>query len=507
MAKNDVRYEAIYARQSVDKKDSVSIETQIDDCKRLCSGIPRIYKDKGYSGKNTERPELQRLLNDIKAGIIQKVIVYKLDRISRNIVDFYKLYEVMKINGCMFKSCNEPFDTADPIMGETIMGVLAVFAQMERNNIRVRIKDNYEYRIKDGRWASGKAPFGFKNGKENGKATLIPIPEEIEIVKWMFKTYAESPNISLGMIQSRLIEMGITGHQSGKGFSRTTIGHILTNPVYCEADQTLCQYYQKKLIEFANPAEQWNGEYSAAIVGKNNRSLRNENKEGIIVYITNVKGVVSSRTFLIVQDRMEQNSAIASDNSPNNNLKELSGMLKCAECGSAIKMQTYPSLTCTGRSQKKICSVSFKGTRMETIQSNVAVKVQDYLEHMNETVSQKQRKRARTRKEIEELEKQLKNLTEMAKFSDNIAERLKFDMDDLIVRIKSKQLELKQEMPEDIISLRLGEEYIRGIYDGKGVLKIRYEDLDTEKRHMILKALVKKILVHADGNVDIEWKD
>ena len=138
MVKQIGRQEAIYARQSVDKKDSVSIETQIDECKKHCSSAsPRIYQDKGYSGKNTERPDVQRLIKDIEAGIIEKVVVYKLDRISRNITDFYKLYEVMQSNNCQFVSHSEAFDTTSS-MGRAMMGILAVFAQMERENVSVK---------------------------------------------------------------------------------------------------------------------------------------------------------------------------------------------------------------------------------------------------------------------------------------------------------------------------------------------------------------------------------
>lgn len=509
----DTRYEAIYARQSVDKKDSVSIEAQIEDCKRLCSGNIKVYKDKGYSGKNTDRPELHKLLNDIQSGIIQKVVVYKLDRISRNITDFYKLYETMNLHDCEFVSWTEKFDTTNS-MGRAMMGILAVFAQMERENIQTRIKDNYAYRIKDGRWASGKAPFGFKNGKIDGKATLIPVPEEIEIVKWMFQTYAESPNMSLGRIQSQLIEKGIKGHQSEKGFSRTTIGHILTNPVYCRADNILCEYYQKKLIEFANPVEEWNGRYSAAIVGKKNRSLRNENLKGIIVYITNIEGVIDSRTFITVQTRLDQNMALAADNKPNNNLKELSGLLKCAECGSAIKMQKYPTLSCTGRSQKKICSVSFKGIKLEEIQKQVGDMVQEHLSGLHATARKKQMRRNKTKKEIEKLEKEFKNLVEIARYSEGLSDALKLDMDKLIVKIKEKQLSLKMDRAEDVISLRLGGTNISGmgmdmidIFNKNGDLLINYNDLDAERRQMILRVLVDKILIKADGTVKIEWKN
>lgn len=88
----------------------------------------------------------------------------------------------MNKHDCMFVSRNEDFDTSST-MGRAMMGILAVFAQMERENIQTRIKDNYDYRVRDGRWASGKAPFGFKNGKIDGKTTLIPVQEEIEMVK------------------------------------------------------------------------------------------------------------------------------------------------------------------------------------------------------------------------------------------------------------------------------------------------------------------------------------
>ena len=79
----NIREDVIYARQSVDRKDSISIESQIDFCKyELKGGSCRIFKDKGYSGKNTDRPEFQKLLGEIRKGKVRRVVVYKLDRIS-----------------------------------------------------------------------------------------------------------------------------------------------------------------------------------------------------------------------------------------------------------------------------------------------------------------------------------------------------------------------------------------------------------------------------------------
>ena len=116
----DSRIDAIYGRQSIDKKDSISIESQFEFCRyefcryELKGGEGKEYKDKGYSGKNIERPDFQRLLQDIKLGLIKRVIVYKLDQISRSIVDFSKLMELFKQYDVEFVSCTEKFDTSTP---------------------------------------------------------------------------------------------------------------------------------------------------------------------------------------------------------------------------------------------------------------------------------------------------------------------------------------------------------------------------------------------------------
>ena len=124
----DNRIDAIYGRQSIDKKDSISIESQFEFCRyELKGGEGREYKDKGYSGKNIERPDFQRLLQDIKLGLIKRVIVYKLDRISRSIVDFAKLMELFKQYNVEFVSCTEKFDTSTP-MGRAMLNICIVFS-------------------------------------------------------------------------------------------------------------------------------------------------------------------------------------------------------------------------------------------------------------------------------------------------------------------------------------------------------------------------------------------
>lgn len=259
-------------------------------------------------------------------------------------------------------------------------------------------------------------------------------------------------------------------------------------------------------IEFVNDTDMWNGECSACIVGKNGRSLNSEDLSGIRVYITNVAPVIDSRTFIMVQNRLAQNQQIASDNKPNNALEELSGLLKCASYGSAIKMQARPTLSCTGRGQKRICDVSFKGIKLEQVQMNVGLKIQEYLANMYRTQQEKRKAQTKLQKEIAELEKQLDNLIEISMISDSVEDVVKRKINTLTVSIKENQLKLKLDNEEDLITLRCsGLGSSQGLFDKSGNIQINYMDLDKTRKQAILHILVKKILVHSDESVAIEW--
>ncbi|MGL6219634.1 MAG: recombinase family protein, partial [Lacrimispora sphenoides] len=108
--------DAIYARQSIDKKDSLSIETQLNFARSIAVGEPGIYIDRGISGKDViHRPEFKRLLSDIKKGLVSRVLVYKLDRFTRSLLDFANIWDYMCKYGVEFVSVTENFDTSTPI--------------------------------------------------------------------------------------------------------------------------------------------------------------------------------------------------------------------------------------------------------------------------------------------------------------------------------------------------------------------------------------------------------
>jgi len=179
---------AIYCRQSVDKKDSISIDSQIEFCKKeIDDQLFKIYTDRGYSGKNTDRPQFILLMKDIESGLINKVIVYRIDRISRSILDFSKMIDVFEKNNVEFISTTEKFATKSPI-GRAMLSIIIIFAQLERETIQQRITDNYYARGRRGFFMGGCSPYAFDIKKilvDNKKVSVYSENEnQVEHLKY-----------------------------------------------------------------------------------------------------------------------------------------------------------------------------------------------------------------------------------------------------------------------------------------------------------------------------------
>lgn len=169
---------ALYPRvSSHEQVEGYSIGEQIDRLTKYCEAmgweVYKIYTDPGYSGGNTDRPGLQEMLKDIKAGKVDKVVVYKLDRLSRSQKDTMMLIEdEFLAYGVDFVSMSENFDTSTPF-GRAMIGILAVFAQLERENIKERTMIGKEARAKEGKWGGGSSePVGYD---------YDPVTEELNV--------------------------------------------------------------------------------------------------------------------------------------------------------------------------------------------------------------------------------------------------------------------------------------------------------------------------------------
>lgn len=284
---------AIYARQSVDKADSISIESQIEFCKYELRGEPfEIYQDKGYSGKTIHRPEFQRMLQGVRAGNIKRVICYKLDRCSRSILDFSNLMDEFQQNGVEFISCTEKFDTSTP-MGRAMLNICIVFAQLERETIQQRVFDAYHSRNLKGFYMGGRVPLGFQlsehaiEGKRTSKYTIIP--SEAKILQLMYKEYAK-PHTSFADVVQMLRSKGIPHPRKADGiWVRSHIGRMLRNPIYVRADETIYDYFIRKGATIHNPIEDFAGIYGCYLYNADNRKC---------IVLAPHEGIVSSDLWL-----------------------------------------------------------------------------------------------------------------------------------------------------------------------------------------------------------------
>ncbi len=202
----------------------------------LRGGNHKDYQDRDYSGKNTDRPKFQELLADIRQGLIRRVVVYELDRISRSILDFATMMELFQQYNVEFVSSTEKFDTSTP-MGRAMLNICIVFAQLERETIQKRVTDAYYSRCQRGFHMSGAAPYGFKLEPTTiqGIRTkmMIPDPTTANIARLMFEMYAE-PSTSFGDIARYFAENNILIY--GKELKRGFISQRLRNPIYAQAD-------------------------------------------------------------------------------------------------------------------------------------------------------------------------------------------------------------------------------------------------------------------------------
>lgn len=488
---------AIYARQSVDKEKSESIETQIELCKkREESDNVKEYIDKGLSGKDTDRPALQRLIEEIQLGTVGKVVVYKLDRISRNVQDFYELYNLMNAHGCAFVSVSESFDTSSS-MGRAMMGILAVFAQMERENIQLRVKDNIAHRIREGGWGSGRAPFGYVNVKEGKLATIKPDPNYVEIIKHLFQMYAEDTSVSLRYIYTDYILKnkiaGINGANS--------VGRILANPVYCVADKNLYNYFKSCGVKFLNDESEWNGTRCACVQRRKRKAIKSAHLNGDLdAYLLNSKGVIDSRTFITVQKRLVQNKSYTTDRTPKS-MKELSSIVKCEKCGLAV-LNVSGYLYCTGKHRGKNCDAMFRGVHLPDVQEKVGDEVQRYFDNINTYRKKKQRNLKNNQNKILKKQEEIQNLIEVAKAGGAAAKIVSEEIEKLQNEISAIELKINLGVNEtDLIQFRLSK-YIDIMTE-----KIVYKKLPDEVKASILKILVNRIVLHEDGSITMDWKE
>lgn len=226
---------AIYTRKSSEEgleQDFNSLDAQREACEAYIKSqkhegwvlFEKQYNDGGFSGGTMERPAFKELLKDIETDEIDIVVVYKVDRLTRSLMDFSKIIDIFDKHKTSFVSITQQFNTTTS-MGRLTLNILLSFAQFEREVTGERIRDKFAASRKKGMFLHGIAPIGYK--KENG--TLTEIPEQAELIRAIFNNYLEFK--STPKLQKYLIENNIKT-PNGKDFSIGHLNRLLNNKVY-----------------------------------------------------------------------------------------------------------------------------------------------------------------------------------------------------------------------------------------------------------------------------------
>ena len=248
---------AIYTRKSTEEgldQDFNTLDAQREACEAYILSqkaegwkpVKKHYDDGGYSGGNMNRPALEQLLDDIRAGKVQIVVVYKIDRLTRSLMDFSRLVEIFDEYGVTFVSVTQSFNTTTS-MGRLTLNVLLSFAQFEREVTGERIRDKIAASKKKGLWMGGAVPMGYQRMDKK----LVPEPEERQTIRFIFEQYLECGSVRV--LKERLDSAGCKTpvRRSRKGreyggtpFSRGHLYKILGNPVYTGKIQHKGELYE-----------------------------------------------------------------------------------------------------------------------------------------------------------------------------------------------------------------------------------------------------------------------
>lgn len=332
-------YNALYARQSVDRADSISIESQLEHCRYEAHGAPcREYTDRGYSGKDTNRPAFAAMLEDIRQRKIEKVIVYKLDRISRSILDFANMMDVFQKYDVEFVSSTERFDTSTPI-GRAMLNICIVFAQLERETIQKRVADAYASRSRRGFYMGGRIPYGFSRTDaiiDGVKTSMyVPLPEEADQICLIYSLYAD-PCHSLGDVVRYLNGHGIA-HLRGGMWNTARISDILRNPVYVRADADVYRFFKSQGAHVVSPASGFTGRSACYLYSGTAPSEAGQTGlAGKEVVLAPHEGIIPPDVWLKCRTRCLQNRQSARSGRAKNSW--LSGKVKCGRCGYGLSV-------------------------------------------------------------------------------------------------------------------------------------------------------------------------
>ncbi len=528
----------IYSRKSKWTGRGESVENQIAMCRDYIQynieGADRAeiieYEDEGYSGKNTKRPQFQKMMQEIKKGNANYLVCYKLDRLGRNIADLANLIETLNKLNVSFISIKERFDTSTPI-GKAMLYFAGVLAQMEREQIAERVRDNMLMLAKKGRWLGGNTPLGFRteaeekisiNGKSKKSFRLVINEEEMKTVRFIFKEYQEKQSL-VGIVKYFLSHDIRT--KRGNEYTTTTIRDILTNPVYCTADKEAYEYFWDlgcQVCMEEDEADGRNGLIAYAKTSSSQYKNKDNAPEKWIIAKGRHKGIVSGKEFSKIQKLLARNSSKGEMwHKPQNTVALLSGILYCS-CGHLMRPKYYSTKQLTEKGERKFsylcpykdmthgekCSVSnVQGNTLDELvcsevlryteeNSNIHKMLEKVMERMKDTRDEKVSAGELLEQEIQKKKKEVQNLISVLAKSGGNQEFIS-QIEEEIIKLNRDCAQLEREKAEagdEGLYIQSDRQQIEMLLSQLSSFQNLFETLSVPEKREYLRLILDKVV-------------
>ena len=503
----------LYARKSVERENSISCETQIEYCRSVIKPDERDEKvltfvDNGYSGGNIDRDGFQKMMKLVRQGKVSKVIVYKLDRISRSLSDFVNILQEFKAYQVEFVSSQESFDTSSPY-GELVVKILMVFAEFERTSTINRVTQAYAHRSEMGFYMGGRQPYGFElvpTVIHNIKTKkLNPIPSEVEQIRYIYEVYAQE-NVTLRRLMDILLA---ENKQPLNGSSWTTgkLSTLLRKPIYVKTDSDIYDYYERHGVQMISDVTMFTGEYGAQIYGLSKHKPGDPDWSDMKLVVLTHYGIVDSDIWLKCQRKLEDNKQIG--NSISNRTSWLSGKIICEKCGHTMttikgkinkegEVRRY--FNCTGKSHKKMCTGPKVSIYAEDLENMVYDCISEKLSDLRDT---KHTAKSNNAAEINDLKLKLKAIEK--------AERQLLDTmltggfnEDLLALANQKATQFKK---DKLALIERIDELSSKSDDTEVVVNLAksWKKADYSRKKEVAAIMINKIIISEDGSTKIVW--
>lgn len=512
---------AIYTRQSVERADSISVEQQAQICRDALTAREladcKLYTDKGFSGKDVNRPALQQLLADTEQQQIEKILVYRLDRISRSVHDFTGLCAQLSACGVHFQSVTEGITLDDSPSGTVMAQIMMVFAQFERETIQRRVTDNYFARAKTGMYLGGRPPFGFRKGETtvDGKRTACYVahPAQAALVAQLYQRYLEEDE-TLGSLVRWLNANRLRTARDGS-WSTLPLGRLLRNPAFVRADAAVYRYLQAKGAAMNDPIQaytQQRGCYCYAPLhavppGQPVTRRKFTDLSGSFVTLAPHEGLVDAALWLDVQRKLDRNHGLK--NSGSGSHSWLSGLMKCRKCGYAITVVNKPAgrgghyINCGGHKRgNAVCPGRSKVVTLEQIEHAVEIQLLLFLQSYRTVAIQTPQRRSagvnRLEIEMAQLEEEIRQLTR------NLAQICEAD----VIQILSAQIHTANgrltalRAQRDALLLQAHGPDLQPFFDA---VLTEWPSYTIPEKKQIARAAIERVLVDEDC-VDITFR-